>query len=63
MSNNKENERPEGEDIYIRETKEYLIPLKIRSEVMKVLREHFKVSEKLVIESKEVIKLKNEDEI
>jgi len=50
---NDQNERPKGEDIYIRDEMEFLVPLKMRSQVIASLREHFKVSEKIVIEPKE----------
>lgn len=50
----KENERPENmDDVFVRETIEFMIPLQKRSQVMKKLRECFKVTEKIVIEPKE----------
>ena len=50
---NDSNARPQGEDIYIRDEIEFLVPLKERSKVLKLLKEHFRVTEKLVIEPKQ----------
>ena len=46
------NEKPNGEDIFIREKIEYFVSLKMRSEVMRVLKENFTISERLIIEEK-----------
>ncbi len=49
---NDPNQKPEGDDIFIRDEIEFLVPLKMRSQVLKLLKENFKVTSKLVIEEK-----------
>ena len=46
------NEKPNSEDIFIREKIEYFVPLNMRSEVMRVLKKNFEISERLIIEEK-----------
>jgi len=47
-----QNEKPEGEDIYIKENLVFLVQLKMRSKVLKTLKENFNVKEILVISEK-----------
>lgn len=49
-----ETEKPQDmADVFVRDNLEFMIPLQKRSQVLKTLREHFKVTEKLVLEPKE----------
>ena len=43
-----------GDNIFIEDEIQFLSQLKIRSKILKVLRENFDVSEKLVIKEKKV---------
>ena len=50
----KQQQGERADEIYIKEELTYLVPLNIRSQIMKVLCEHFKVSERIVIEPKDI---------
>lgn len=44
------NEKPNNDDVFIRREMEFLVRLDIKPEVLKILKENFKVTEKIVIE-------------
>ena len=50
------NEKPQNDEIFLKDNIEFMVNLRIRQQVLKVLKENFKVRELLVIEPKEEVK-------
>jgi len=48
-----EEKSKQNEDIFFRQNYEFLVQYNINSQILKILREHFKVREVLVIEEKD----------